>query len=38
MRLYVENENEKAKEIYKRRGMYDTNEIFLEDDFYFDKQ
>ncbi|KAL4481080.1 hypothetical protein ABPG72_015035 [Tetrahymena utriculariae] len=36
LRLHVELENRRAQEVYKRLGMFDTNEIFIEDDFYFD--
>ena len=37
LKLYVELENERAMGVYKRLGMVDSNFIFMEDDFYFDK-
>ena len=36
LRLYVEVENKRAQQVYQRLGMFDTNEIFIEDDFHFD--
>ncbi|KAL4462363.1 hypothetical protein ABPG72_021908 [Tetrahymena utriculariae] len=36
LRLYVENENTRAQQVYQRLGMFDSSEIFIEDDFYFD--
>ncbi|KRW98333.1 Acyl-CoA N-acyltransferase [Pseudocohnilembus persalinus] len=36
LKLYVETENERAMKVYQKMGMYDTGEIFLEADFYFE--
>ncbi|KRW98334.1 Acyl-CoA N-acyltransferase [Pseudocohnilembus persalinus] len=36
LKLYVETENERAMKVYQKMGMYDANEVYLEDDFYFE--
>lgn len=38
MKLYVEVKNERAQKTYQNRGMRDAGELFLENDFYFEKE